>query len=124
MASNSKNITVMSNGDVTVTIETQADNVMPIGEALNQAIAKGLEEIGLTCEAYAKEACPVDTGRLRASILHRVEEGGKRVQVGTHVEYAPAVELGIGQKPQPYLKPAAANHMTEWHEILKSNLSQ
>lgn len=124
MASRSKNLAAMSNGDVSVALEVQADNASNIEAALNQAIAKGLEEIGLTCEAYAKEACPVDTGRLRASILHRVEEGGKRVQVGTHVEYAPAVELGIEQKPQPFLKPAAANHMATWHEILKSNLAQ
>ena len=124
MASRSKNLAAMSNGDVSVALEVQADNASNIEAALNQAIAKGLEEVGLTCEAYAKEACPVDTGRLRASILHRVEEGGKRVQVGTHVEYAPAVELGIGQKPQPFLKPAATNHMATWHEILKGNLAQ
>lgn len=124
MASRSKNLAEMSNGDISVALNVQSDNVANIEAALNQAIAKGLEEVGLTCEAYAKEACPVDTGRLRASILHRVEEGGKRVQVGTHVDYAPAVELGIGQRPQPYLKPAAANHMTTWHEILKSNLAR
>ena len=109
--------------DVYVSMHVQQDNAKAIQEAINQALVKGLDEIGLTCEAYAKEACPVDTGRLRNSIVHHLQADGKRVEVGSHVEYAAAVELGIGQRPQAYLKPAAKNHTDLWREILKRNLS-
>lgn len=109
--------------DIYVSLRVQEDNAKTIQEAINQSIAKGLEEVGLTCEAYAKEACPVDTGRLRNSIVHHLQADAKRVEVGTHVEYAAAVELGIGQRPQAYLKPAAKNHMDVYREILKRNLS-
>lgn len=55
-------------------------------------------------ERTAKEIVPVDTGLLRLSITHSVD--GNKAVVGTSVEYAANVELGIGQRPQPYLEPA------------------
>ena len=58
----------------------------------------------LLVERDAKKLCPVDTGRLRSSITHEIE--GMTGYVGTNVEYARAVELGIEQPPQPYLRPA------------------
>lgn len=71
----------------------------------------------LMVEADAKRMCPVDTGRLRASITHRVihattsfRMGGNDViqgRVGTNVHYGPDVELGtVNQSAQPYLRPA------------------
>lgn len=55
-----------------------------------------LERICLRIENMAKTLCPVDTGRLRASITHEVgKEGNELVgRIGTNVEYAPYVELG------------------------------
>lgn len=51
-------------------------------------------------------------------------EGDKTVYIGTNVEYAQFVELGTShQKPQPYLKPAAENHKSEYQRILKSYLT-
>ena len=38
--------------------------------ALEPALSRGLEEVGLVAEGHAKAACPVDTGRLRNSITH------------------------------------------------------
>ena len=55
------------------------------------------------------EAPAVDTGRLRASITHRVEmESGEVVgYVGTNVEYAPYLEFGTTRmKPRPFMVPA------------------
>lgn len=60
----------------------------------------------LMVESEAKKLCPVDTGRLRASIT--TEKIGKAAYaVGTNVEYAPYVEFGTRKmRAQPYLRPA------------------
>lgn len=60
-------------------------------------------------EAKAKRACPVDTGRLRASLTHNLERDSRGLVafVGTNVNYAAHVEFGTKhQRPQPYLRPA------------------
>lgn len=80
-----------------------------------------LEEWGLTAEAYASEACPVDTGRLRASISH--DHDDNTMMVGTNVEYAPYVELGTkNMDAQPYLRPAIENHINEYKSIADNEL--
>lgn len=116
-------------------------------EAKDEAIARALETIGLVAERYAKEKAPVDTGRLRNSISHEVDDD--TVYVGTNVEYAPYLEFGTGKfaeggggrptpwsyqddkgnwhttngmKPQPYLKPAIENHLDEYKQYLKDEL--
>lgn len=48
------------------------DNSEIFRKAKNNAIKRALEAIGMTAERYAKERCPVDTGRLRNSITHGV----------------------------------------------------
>lgn len=62
------------------------DNRDLIKQAKTEAIARALESIGMTAEAYASLYCPVDTGRLRASITHMVDDDA--VYIGTNVEYA------------------------------------
>lgn len=92
-------------------------------DALESQIEQALSSIGLTAETYAKAACPVDTGRLRNSIAHEVETGGKSVVIGTNVEYAAYVELGTSRMgARPYLKPAAENHSGEYRQIVESAL--
>lgn len=62
------------------------------------------------------EAPAVDTGRLRASITHRVEkESGEVVgYVGTNVEYAPWLEFGTTRmKARPFMMPAIERNR-EW----------
>lgn len=52
---------------------------------------------GIRVQNEARRRAPVDTGRLRSSIVHRVEERGARfydVTVGTNVSYAEDVEKG------------------------------
>jgi len=67
------------------------------------------EAIAVSVEAAAKRICPVDTGRLRASITHEVDASPGKIEgrVGTNVEYAAYVELGTRRaSAQPYLRPA------------------
>ena len=104
-------------------VEVRVVNRAEFQRGMEAALATALEEIGLTAEGYAKRACPVDTGRLRNSITHIVDEGGKCAVIGTNVEYAPYVELGTRhQKPQPYLKPAAEDHESTYRSIFRKHL--
>ena len=123
------------------------DNSAKVGAALQGAIARALERCGMQAEGYAKDLAPVDTGNLRDRISHRVNEREKTVYVGTNVEYAAYVELGTGkyaeggrkdpwvyqdtegkwhhtngQRAQPYLKPAVADHKQTYYNIFKDEL--
>lgn len=104
-------------------VEVREDNREAIAEAIDQALATALEEIGLVAEGYAKRACPVDTGRLRNGITHVTMPDENAVYIGTNVEHAPYVELGTRyQKPQPYLKPAAKDHASTYRAIMQKHL--
>lgn len=66
-----------------------------------------VQKAALKVEAEAKKLCPVDTGRLRASITTQ-RLGPLTYGVGTGVEYAPYVEFGTRKMAaQPFLRPAA-----------------
>lgn len=120
-------------------------NAESVLKALENAKRAALEAVGIAAEGYAKGACPADTGRLRASIGHAVE--GDTVYVGTNVEYAPYVEFGTGPKcilgggstvtvnpetgavrsfsgqaAQPFLKPAIADHLTQYRQYIEGAL--
>lgn len=101
------------------------DNTEEASQGIQRAMDRALEEIGLAAEGYAKRACPVDTGNLRSSITHAVEFGEDAVYVGTNVEYAPYVEMGTRRTAaQPFLRPAAAEHVPTYRSILKRNLEE
>jgi HK97 gp10 family phage protein len=127
-------------------IRIEIDNTDAVIRASRDQIKKALEECGLTAERYAKEKCPVDTGNLRNSIAHQMD-GDNKVLIGSNTSYAAYVELGTGkyadggrkaswvyedskgnwhmtngQKAQPYLKPALANHTDEYAKIIRENL--
>lgn len=134
--------TFTSNG---ITVEFE-DNSPEVLEALKNAVERGLMACGETAVGYAQDKCPVDTGRLRGSITYEVD--GDDCYIGTNVEYAQYVEFGTGihaesggrqtpwtykdssgawrmtngQQPQPFLRPAAANHASEYRDILKDSL--
>lgn len=77
--------------------------------------AKDLVRRVTRVERGAKRICPVDTGRLRSSITHSLEQdsAGLVGVVGTDVEYAPYVELGTSRAgAQPFLRPALAAEVT------------
>lgn len=58
------------------------------------------------------------TGRLRASVTHEIDEKALVGRVGTNVEYGAALELGTrrGLAPRPWLRPAL-----EWTRARLSN---
>jgi HK97 gp10 family phage protein len=71
--------------------------------------AKVLARKAIQVQGGAQRLCPVDTGRLRSSITHRLEQDGIGLvaYVGTNVEYAIYVELGTSRTPaEPFLRPA------------------
>lgn len=69
---------------MSVTIQ---DHSAEVSAEIKAALLRGLEKIGLVAEGYAKKLCPVDTGNLRNSITHVVDEGGDAVYIGTNSEY-------------------------------------
>ena len=79
-----------------------------------------LEAWGLLGERYAKELCPVDTGRLRNSITHAQDENSELI--GTNVEYAKYVELGASAKHTTgkahFLRDAVLKHDDEYIRII------
>ena len=123
------------------------DNSKEVLEAMQQEAVRALEKCGLTAEGYAKKLCPVDTGNLRNSITHTVDEEEPAAYIGTNNEYAAYVELGTGkyvsggrptpwvyqdekgnwhrthgQKAQPYLKPAVSDHANTYRKIIEDEL--
>lgn len=64
------------------------DNSGEFLKALPEQLEQALAAIGLTAESYAKQECPVDTGRLRNSITNAVRADEKAVYIGSNVEYA------------------------------------
>jgi HK97 gp10 family phage protein len=65
----------------------------------NQA-AKAVEKCCIMVESDAKQLCPVDTGRLKGSITHRLKKDKNEIvgEIGTNVEYAAAVEFGSSEE--------------------------
>ena len=99
------------------------DNSEEIANDIKSALLRGLETCGLVAEGYAKKLAPVDTGNLRNSITHDVDDGEPAAYIGTNVEYAPYVCLGtIHMKAQPFLKPAVADHTNEYRKIIEDEL--
>jgi HK97 gp10 family phage protein len=67
--------------------------------------------VGIQIQNAARSLCPVDTGRLRSSIIMTKgrDSRGFYVEIGTNVKYAAFVEFGTSkQRAQPYLLPAVA----------------
>ena len=123
------------------------DNYKEVLEEMQQAAVRALEKCGLTAEGYAKKLCPVDTGNLRNSITHQADEAEPAVYIGTNSEYGVYVEMGTGkyvsggrptpwvyqdaegnwhrtngQRAQPYLKPAVADHAGTYRNIINDEM--
>lgn len=121
-------------------------------DAFQDACNRALERCGSQAQDYASDLAPFATGALAGSISHRVVEPEKAVYIGTNKEYAGYVEFGTGchsklgggtprthwaymgddgkihigkpKKPRPYLKPAVANHVGTYRNIIKDELSK
>jgi HK97 gp10 family phage protein len=71
-----------------------------------QPMQDGMEKAALMVTRSARIKAPVDTGRLRSSIMPEVRVKGTEVQgvIGSNVTYAPFVELGT----KPHFPPIEA----------------
>lgn len=125
------------------------DNSQKILDEFHDAALRALERCGSQAEGYAKDLAPVDTGNLRNSISHKVDPDEPAAYVGTDTEYAPYVEFGTGiyaeggggrptpwvyqddegnwhwtagNKAQPFLKPAVADHAQTYRNIIEDEL--
>ena len=99
------------------------DNSKEISDNIKSALLIGLEKCGLTAERFAKKLAPYDTGNLRNSITHTVDEDEPAAYIGTDVEYAPYQELGtINMDANPFLKPAVADHANTYRKIIEKEL--
>ena len=100
---------------------TYKDNTDEVLAALKMAKKRGLEAIGLTAEGHAKKETPVDTGRLRNSIAHAVEDDA--AFIGTNVEYAVFVEAGArGRQGVHMLQRAASEHTDEYKKLMEDSM--
>lgn len=109
-----------------VEVHVEADNVEEAHALMRAAIARGLEEMGLAAEGYAKVGCPVGTGRLRNSITHVTDPDSGKAYIGTNVEYGRYVEFREDVSHEKghahFLRDAAAGHTAEYVQILRSAL--
>ena len=73
---------------------------------ITEELGNAVRDLVLLVEAEAKKLCPVDTGKLRASITPVIESWAAGY-VGTNTNYAPYVEFGTRKMDaQPFLEPA------------------
>ena len=101
---------------------TLTANVDAVTDEIEARINRALNRIGIRWHAAARQACPVDTGRLRSSIAFTTPTLAQPVQVaagngqpaetftppsaergtvivGSNVEYAPAIHEGVNTEP-------------------------
>lgn len=123
------------------------DNSEEVKAAMQAAVLRALERCGMKAEGYAVDLCPYNTGNLKNSITHKVDSAAKEAIIGTPVDYASYVELGTGkyvaggrptpwvyqdekgnwhrthgQPAKPFIKPAVANHIGTYKNIIEDEL--
>lgn len=134
-----------------VTIDIRNDNTDVVADALEAAILRGLEAIGMTAERHAKEDpdMAVDTGLARNSITfaisgkqahntsynadrgdgHGVYEGTApndkkpAVYLGSNVEYFKYIENGGRYiRSRHVLRNAGARHKQEYKDLMEDSI--
>lgn len=124
----------------TSTIQIKSDKSKETIEAMQKQLQNGLMACGTIAEGYAKEDCPVDTGRLRNSITWAIRNNSGKgegrdtpkaqpeeatVYIGTNVEYAPQQEY-INMKHKTgkahFLRDAATTHTEEYEKTIEAAL--
>lgn len=104
-------------------LEVVADHTDEVIEKLGIAIGRALEAIGIEAESDAAYLCPVDTGRLRNSITHTIDDNDKTAVIGTNVEYALYVHEGTHNRPgQPFLRDAVTQNSGKYRKIAEAAL--
>lgn len=105
---------------------TITDNSGIFKAAKDEAVARALEAVGLHLEGEAadeleNEPRRVDTGRLKGSITHAVQD--RTLYVGTNVEYGPYVHEGTSRmKPNRFLRNAFERNMEQVETYIKDEL--
>lgn len=93
------------------------NNAPQVMDEFERKVGLALGAMGEIVEGYAKDDCPVDTGRLRNSLTNQVDSGNQVVYVGTNVEYGKYVEFDgtkyhvVGKAH--FLRDAATTHNDE-----------
>lgn len=108
-------------------VKIKVNNIDKVLEEMKDQVNIALAAIGETAEGYAKDNCPVDTGRLRNSITNKVEPDAKAVHIGTNVEYAPYVEFrDVNHKTgrAHFLRDAVTDHTDHYKSILEAALKK
>ena len=102
-------------------LQVVADHTDEVIAAIGTALARGLEAVGIEAESDAAAICPVDTGRLRNSITHTIDDGGKAAIIGTNVSYGIYVHMGTRNTPaQPFLTDAITQNADKYRSILRA----
>lgn len=108
---------------VQVNFRSNKDDILKL---LTQALPPALEAIGIQAVSHAKteltkDPVRVDTGRLRNSITHAVQDNS--VYIGTNVEYAIYVHEGTRKMtPNRFLKNAVVQNVDEYKAIAEKYL--
>jgi len=110
-------------------IEVRVDNTKVFASAMNTAILRALEAVGIDIQKIASDNAPYDTGRLSGSISHVVSSDEKAVYIGTNVSYAGYQELGVhstgyagANGGRGYLRPAVNDNKQRIHDIFYAAL--
>lgn len=133
----------------TIKISGEKELISKLESLANIDLKEPLTTACLLVENEAKRNCPVDTGALRNSITHEVNDN--EGTVGTPLEYAPYVEYGtgiwasegdgrqdkwsykdaegkwhttIGHKPQPFLVPALTDNRNSIMEAIFQSIKK
>jgi HK97 gp10 family phage protein len=126
--------------DISAQVDDLIKDFRSYGEKVYTNVGKAVLKGCLTVERAAKESIvgpsnevsepgeppKIKTGRLRASITHRVmyEDGQVVGEVGTNVEYALPLEFGrefgtSKMAPRPFLGPALDENAEEINEAIE-----
>ena len=91
---------------------------------ITEELGIAVRDLVLLVEAEAKKLCPVDTGKLRASITPVIESWASGY-VGTNTHYAPHVEYGTRtMDAQPFLEPAFLEGKKQASKIFGAAISR
>lgn len=97
--------------------------IAKLSPGAERAARKVVKRSALNVQNAAKRATPVDTGRLRNSITHEIDNDGMDATIGTNVEYAPHVEFGTRHnRPKPFLFPAVEAERPKFHAAMKAEV--
>lgn len=112
---------------ITANLQNKARTFSRLQSAIDQryaALEKIVQQAGLEMQAEAKKRVRVDTGRLRSSIMQRLERQGKykiTAIVDTNVKYAKFIEYGTKyMKAYPFLRPAHKIALANYRKRVKN----